>query len=134
MQSKPREGALHHPAPWQPDEALQVIAAFDDLEAQRIARPQRAHPIEQRAAGAAIGPDEPPAHEAMPERLQHQLRPLAVLHPRRVDDDHQQQADGLDQDGPFASFDLLARVIAALRPSLVGRLDALRVNDGGGRL
>src|SRR5262252_7004189 len=86
MQSEPREGALYDPSPWQHDEAFEVVAAFDDREAQRMARPQPAHPVEPRAAVAALGPDEPQAHEAVQQTLQHQLRPVAVLNARRVDE------------------------------------------------
>jgi hypothetical protein len=134
MPSKPREGALHPPSSRQHDDAWKVGAACDALEAQRLARPQHAHPIEPRAAGAAIGPAEPHAPAALRERLQPQRRPSTVLNARRMDDDHQQQAAGIDQDVPLASRALLPSVLAARRPSLVGRLDALRVQNGGGGL
>jgi hypothetical protein len=43
---------------------------------------------------------------------------VAILHSGRVDDDVQQQAEGVDQDMPFAAGDLL------------GRIKALRVKRG----
>ena len=37
---------------------------------------------------------------------------VAILHSGRVDDDVQQQAEGVDQDMPFAAGDLLGRIKA----------------------
>lgn len=58
-----------------------------------------------------------------------------ALHARGGDQHGQQQADGVDDDAPLASDDLLAGVDALVgRGDLGGGLDALGVDDTGGRI
>jgi len=52
----------------------------------------------------------------MPQDLQQRLCAVAVLHAGGGDDDRQQQAERIDEDVPFAAFDLFVRVKAADPP------------------
>jgi len=67
----------------------------------------------------------------VPDGLQHQLRPVAVLDVGRVDDDGEDQAERVDQEVSLAAVDLLTAVVA-VRPPPFGRLDRLAVEDGDG--
>src|SRR4051794_19204670 len=53
---------------------------------------------------------------------------VAVLDVGRMDHGGHDQAQGVDDDVPLAAVDLLVRVLA-VRPALLGGLDALAVDD-----
>jgi hypothetical protein len=59
----------------------------------------------------------------MPEGLQQQLRPVAVLHTGGRDHYRQDQAEGIDEDMAFAALDLFVRVNAADPPFSVVLMD-----------
>ncbi len=61
----------------------------------------------------------------MPEALQQQLRPLAILHVGGRDDHHQDQAERVDEEVPLAAFDLFVRIKAAEPPFSVVLTDWL---------
>ena len=55
--AKPGEGPFHDPSARQHDEALHVVAAFDDLKAQ--SGHDRDRRIDLAGMVTAVGPDEP---------------------------------------------------------------------------
>ena len=106
----PGNGALHDPAPGQGLEALLARRAFDDLDFPRGGLHGSAQLF---AAVGAVGEDrlqegKQPASVA----IQNQKGAVAVLYVGRVDDDGEDQAEGVDQEMALLAFDLLARVIA----------------------
>ena len=56
VSAEPGEGALDHPAAWEDDEALHVVAALDDLHAQHRHPCHRS--VNLPGVVAAIGPDQ----------------------------------------------------------------------------
>lgn len=115
---QPPEGALDDPPARQELEALQVVGTLDDLQPQLGAATERGHPREQRSSVRRVGPDEAhPGEEGVGEPLKHELGAVAILDVRRVDDDSDQQPEGVDQDVTLAPVDLFARIVP-VRPPL----------------
>src|SRR6202140_3802717 len=94
----------------QDDELVQFVA-LDDLE----------HPTAGAGSGlrgawsliAGIGEDPlDEGEEAARAPIENQPRPVAVLNIAGMDDDVQQKAKRIDQDGGLAPGDLLARIVA----------------------
>jgi len=109
----PRERALHDPAFWQHREADDRVGAFDAVQHPTA---ERFGPFDQLARVAAVGPDFFQSREGAAKFLEHELRPVAILHVRRVHHNRQNQPQRIDNDVPLASVDLLARVVAAKPP------------------
>lgn len=109
----PREGALHDPAFRQHREADDRIAAFNNRQHPAA---ERLGPFDQLARVAAVGPDCFQSRVHTAKFLEHELRPVAVLHIRRVHHDGQNQPQHIDNDVPLTAVDLLARIVATRPP------------------
>ena len=109
---EPPQRALHNPPFRQEKKAFGPLRPLDNLEADFPPGPQRPHPRQQLPSVRTISPNEPYPGESMPEALQQQLCPVAVWHTGSRDHHRQDQAEGIDDEVAFATFDLLARVIA----------------------
>ena len=81
--TEPSEGPFHDPAAWQNVKALDVVAAFDDLQdpAARLL-----HPIDQLSAVAAICPNELQSRKLVLCFFQDLLGTIAVLNVGGVND------------------------------------------------
>ena len=121
----PAEGPFHHPATRQNHEPCRVIGARDDLQGQAPGSERAPNPLDQRPGIAAVGPDLLEAVEPAANRLEHELGPVAILDVGRVDDDRQEQPEGIDQDVPLAAVDLFARVVTMDPPFSVVLTDWL---------
>ena len=81
---EPSEGAFHDPPSRQHLEAVNAFVVLDDFQAGAAPRPQGAHPLDQGAGIASVGPDAPQPTEAFPKRGQQQTGAVAVLHVGRM--------------------------------------------------
>lgn len=106
----PGEGTLDDPALWEDDEAM-WLGALDDLELPGSGlRDLGGH---GRPLVVGIGEDALDVWEAASGApIEDQARAVTVLHIGRMDDDVQEEAEGVDEDVPLAALDFLARVIA----------------------
>ncbi len=111
--TEPSEGSFHDPTTWQNVKALDIVAAFDDLQypAARLL-----HPIDQLSAVAAICPNELQSRKLVPCFFQNLLGTVAVLNVGRVNDHTQQQTNRIDQNMPFPTFYLFARIVTSRPP------------------
>lgn len=109
----PGECALDDPALGQNRESLDIVVASDYLER---APKGLAGPFYEFARVGCVSPDELEAGECLAEGLENELGAVAVLDGRFVDDDGQNQAEGIDDDVAFATVDFLARIIATRPP------------------
>jgi len=107
--AEPSEGSLDNPTLGQNLEAGHVVAAFDDLQ-DPVA--QFSCPVDQFPGVSPIGPDQLEPREFPDQLGQHQLGPVAVLDVGGMHDHSQEQAQGVYNDVPLASLDLLAGVVA----------------------
>lgn len=133
---QPAEGALNDPAPGQQDEALGLVAALDDREHQPCRMPKGLRCGGDKAfelSGiAAIGKNDAQAQEQGAEDAEHDLGGIAILHARRRDYHAQEQPLSVGENVAFATFDLLARIVAAAAGCHgVSALHALAVDDRG---
>ena len=106
---EPAERAFDDPAPLQHLKALGVPRTFHDHEGPLQ---HRRDPCDELPSVAAIGPDQLQSREAGDQRRQDLFGPIAVLDPRRMDDDDEEQAEDIDDDVALATADALASVIA----------------------
>ncbi len=111
--TEPRKRAFDDPTLGQNLEAGHIVAAFDDLQ-DPVA--QFLCPLDQFPGVAPVGPNQLEPGELPDQFGQHQLGPIAILDVGRVHDDRQEQAQGVYDDVPLASLDLLAGVVAARPP------------------
>ena len=107
---EPGEGALDHPAARQDDEALYIVAPFDDLQAQPWHHCHRS--LNLPGVVATIGPDLFKPRIPPVDLVEHQTGPVAILDFGRVDDNPHRQPFAVDQGADFAALDPLAGVIA----------------------
>ena len=106
----PGEGALDDPALGHDDEAMQLVA-LDDLEFPGAGLGNGRGCFRSLVAG--IGEDAlDEGEEAACTAIEDERRTVAILHLGRMDDDVQQEAEGIDEDVPLAARDLLARIKA----------------------
>ena len=129
--AQPTESALHYPSSRQYFEGMQ-IGTLHDLD---CAVPQLACPLHQASLITSIGPDvfDLSARLLREESIQQSLASIAILDVGRQDHHLEKQADGIDQDMPLASIDLLARVVTPLVAGF-GTLYALAVDDSSAGL
>jgi hypothetical protein len=105
----PGEGAFDDPPLGQHDEAVE-IGPLDDLQ---FPRPGLGDELcHLRPLIAAIGIDAFDEGEGPPGLPEHGGGPIAVLNIGGMDDDAQEEAEGIDEDMALAALDLLARVEA----------------------
>lgn len=105
----PGEGTFDDPALGQDDEAVQ-LGAFDDFQFPRPGPGDNLrHP---RPLVAAVGIDAFDDGEGAPCLAEHGGGSIAVLNIGGVDDDAQEEAEGIDEDVALAVLDLLARIEA----------------------
>jgi len=110
--AKPREGTLDHPAARQHDEALCVVAPFDNLQAQRGHFRHRG--VNLPRAIAAISPDQFEPREAAAYLVEDETSPVTVLDRRRMDNDPHRQPFAVDQGVDLATLHPLAGVVTHL--------------------
>jgi len=119
---EPSQRPFDDPALRQDDEPGGVGRALDDLQDPAG---QGGGPGDQRARVALVGPDPLQARKDALQLSEHQLRPVAILNARTVDDHHQQQAQRVYGDMPLAALDLLAGVVTIAPPFCGVRTDWL---------
>lgn len=124
-----RKDYLGDPALGQDGKAAGAGLALDDLEPQTLLCCGTGSGL---PLIAAIGEDQAEPGEAPAQPAADQRQPIAILDVGGVDDDHQQQAQGVDQNVALAAVDLLAGVIA-FGPAGFGGPHALAVDDASGR-
>ena len=124
-----RKDYLDQPALGQDGKAAGAGLALDDLEPQTLLCCGTGSGL---PLIAAIGEDQAEPGEAPAQPAADQRQPIAILDVGGVDDDHQQQAQGVDQNVALAAVDLLAGVIA-FGPAGFGGPHALAVDDASGR-
>ena len=106
----PGDGAFHDPASWDDLETLGLRGTLDQLDPPR----DIGHgPAQLSAAVGAVGEDRlQEGKEPAGVAIEDQDGAVAVLYVGRVDDDGEDQAEGVDQEMALFALDLLARVIA----------------------
>src|SRR5260370_9554175 len=129
---EPAKSSLYYPALWQDLEALGEITAANDLQSEFAIGTQLLHPLQQCAQVAAVGPDDLQASIHTHQELDEALGGVAVLHRGGSNHNRQDQSQAVNGQVPFASRDLLSRVVAALS-RLVNRLDRLAIDNCTGR-
>jgi hypothetical protein len=105
----PGQGALDDPSLGQDDEPVQ-FGTFDDFELPGAGIGDDLGNRGPLIAG--VGEDLPDRREAAAGIAQQTAGTVAVLDAGAVDDDVQQQAEGVDEDVALAARDFLARVVA----------------------
>src|ERR1043165_1179516 len=70
----------------------------------------------------------------MPQLLQDQLRTVAILNFRTMNDDQHDESQRVDKDVTLAPVDILAGVVTLLKPAVIARFNALRVQNCRRRL
>ena len=113
---EPPQRALDHPPLGDHFKSLGGIGALGDFQPDLAPRAQRPDPLDQRPSISAIGPDEAQPGKLMPEAFQHLRGPSAVLHTGGRDDHGQNQSERVDENMPFAAFDLCAGIVATEPP------------------
>ena len=113
VSAQPPKGALHDPPTGQHLKTMAVWGALDHLNQPAS---HGVSPIHQLSGIGAIGPDQLEPRKEPPKLAQHQLCPITVLDVRRMHHHGQQQPEGVNHDMAFASFHLLASVIATWSP------------------
>ena len=104
----PGQGSFDDPALGQNDEFMQFVA-LDDLEHPTTATGSRS--LGARSLIAGIGEDAlDEGEETAGAPIEHQPRSVAVLNIAGMNDNVQQEAEGIDQDMALASGDLFARI------------------------
>lgn len=123
---KPAERSFDHPPSRKHFECM-LVGAFDDFNR---ATPEFLDVIDQSPSVTAIGPDVFDAAWCglSKERSQQLPGPVAVLNVRGQNHHTEDQTDGIDQDMPLASVDLLAGIVASLVANF-GTFDGLTVDD-----
>ena len=113
---EPPEDAFDHPATGENLEAMK-LGALDHF--QRPAT-HPAHPFDQLAGIAAVGPDQPEAREPKRRTRQQQPRAVPVLEIGRVDHHQQKETEFIHQYVTFATVDFFfpRRIRAGLRHRL----------------
>ena len=133
--TQPGEGPLDDPAFGQHDESLDLGWPKHGLDQPSVTTGHSGRKLV--AAVGDVGEDHrqsaKPRSRAV-QRPQDEERPVVILNACRMDDDGEDQAQGVDHDVPLAAGDFLARVAASTSPAHVRRLDGLTVEDcGAGR-
>jgi hypothetical protein len=107
---QPTEGPLYDPTPRQKFETARVIAAFDHFHHHQL-RPQATNQgCQVRATIAAIHAKEPELGQPAQSPSQQGPNSFAFGHVGRGDDCSQDQAQSIDQQISFASFDPFDRI------------------------
>src|SRR5918996_5588099 len=129
---EPSQRALDNPPPGDHFKPFGGIGALGDFQTNLAPRAQRPGPVDQGPSIGAIGPDAAQPGKLMPEDFQHLLGPVAVLHAGGRDDDGQDQSERVDEEMPFAAFDLFVGVEAANPPFSVVLTDWLSMTPALG--
>lgn len=124
------KSALDDPALGQNDEALGVDS-FHHLAGDPPMSWQRRQPVEEFACVASVHKDGLQPAVAQQKRPQ-KFGPISVLQAGRMHRAAQNQSEGVHQQMPFSSADLLASIEAPLA-GLANHLNALAVDDRSGR-
>jgi hypothetical protein len=105
----PGEGSFDGPAFGEDDEAV-AVGSLDDFQRPRAGFGDDLGHF--RSLVAAIGVDAFDERKGSAGLAQHSSGTVAVLYVGGMDDDAQEEAEGIDEDVALAAFDLLARVKA----------------------
>ena len=111
---QPAQGSLDDPSFGKHLEALRLGAALDDLQAPVA---EGRHDRRQFLAGiGAVGPDHREPREQRRQAAQDEDRAIAILDVGGMNDDLEDQAEGIDDDVSLAALDLFPGVEAAGPP------------------
>ena len=110
---EPSECPLHHPPARQYREPDRICGPLDDFDRPT---PRQLDQLRDLAAISAIRPDQPQPEEPSGETRQGRIRPIPILHTRRVHHYRKHQSERIDNDVPLAPIYLLAAVVAAWPP------------------
>lgn len=113
---EPAKRALDAPAPLQDPKALGVPGAFHAREGPL---PHRRDPLAERAGITPISPAQLQSWAANDQRRQDLFGPIAVLDPRRMHDDDQEQTEDIDHAVSLATTRPLTPIIATDPPCSV---------------
>jgi hypothetical protein len=88
--------SFNNPAAWQHHKAGRIVAAFDNLQTETIARAHCTNPVDEFTGIAPVSPDHPQSSESMTQVLQHEFGTIAILCACYMHND-QQQSQPIDQ-------------------------------------
>src|SRR2546426_371406 len=129
---EPTKRAFYDPAFGKNLETFGSIAPSYDLQFQFAKGPKLLNPVNQSSQIATIGPDDLQSSIHANQQFDQAFGRIAVLQSGWCDHNRQNQSQAVHRHVAFASRHLFARVVAALS-RLVGDLDRLAVDNGGGR-
>jgi hypothetical protein len=111
--AQPGKGTLHHPSARQQDKPFVSRVALDNLQVEPT---MLLHPLDECTSVDAIRPQLFQARKQSQDHHQQQLGAIPILAVAFRDHDFEDQAEGIDQQMPFAPVYLFATVIAANAP------------------
>jgi hypothetical protein len=122
---EPAQRALHDPAFGKQVKALVTVGTLDDFQTDFAPAPQLPYPGYQLTSVGLIGPDQSQPRKLVLEGREHDLGTIPVLHTGGGDDGGQDQPKGIDENMPFAPFDLFVGIKATDPPFSVVLTDWL---------
>ena len=128
---QPPKGALDNPPLVHHAETALVRRAIDDFQPDPLPVAHIPQPIRQLATIATIGPDQAQSTAIVPKHLQHQPRPITVLHGGRRHHHRQNQPQRVHHHMAFATSDLFPGIVTP-HSGLIRDLHRLTVDDPGG--
>ena len=126
--SEPGKGAFDDPSPRQEQEAFGAVGAIDDLQGPVAELGEL--PVELWAGVGGVSEEVAQPWKGSADRLGDHRCAVAILDAGGMDDEADQQAEGVGDDVTLAPVDLFARIVAANTAVFRG-LDALAVDDAG---
>ena len=111
--TQPAKGALHDPSARQHLKMVAVRRTLDNLQKPTT---ECIGPLYQLSCITAIGPDQLESRKSPHKLRKHKFGPVSVLYIRSMDDNSQQQSQGINHDMAFTPRHLLARIVATRPP------------------
>ena len=108
--SQPSECLFNDPAMRKYLEASHVVALPDNFQYPPAGL---LNPVNQHARIPAVSPNQLETFELPLQFGRHHFRAVAALHVGRVNDDRQEQSEGVYHNMALATLDLLARIVTA---------------------
>ena len=110
--TQPSESSLDNPSLRQHDEAMQG-GTLDNLNE---ASGPAARPVNKPARIAAVGQNQLQTSKTRSQSVEHQLPAVSILNVGWMDNQSQNQANGIDDQVTLAAKDFLARVVPTIPP------------------